>query len=485
MLDGIESASGAAAPLMRHQLEGVEFLLGRRSGLLAFEQGLGKTRVAIESFVRLMGAGSADLMLVLCPNSLKRNWVAEIEKYAPALSTLVIEGVARDRRQAIGTARETVVIIGYESARKDITAVRAILARRRAVLVLDESHFVKNRASLTATAAGHFAPLTPFRWLLTGTPVTNSPADLFSQLAVVENGSPLGSLSAFVASYGGAGESVERRKALAARVAPYILRRTKEQCLDLPEKTFVDIRVELPAWQRALYDAMRDDVLAEVEGMTAAQFRAFAPTALTRLLRLSQLASNPRLLLPEEQRTPGKFEELDHLVDELVADGQRKLIIWSYYVGTIRALAERYAAMGAVTLFGGTPAEERQAIATRFQEDETARVLIGNPAAAGTGFTLTAATFTVYETLSWRYDLYAQSQDRNHRIGQGLPVTYLRLLASDTIEPAIAEVLARKARLARALVGDADLLPKISKMLPEEFVQLIESGMLPTRTGAA
>jgi len=467
---------------MEHQIEGVEFLLRRRSGLLAFEQGLGKTRVAIEAFVRLMAVESASLMVVLCPNSLKRNWVGEVERYAPGLSTLIIEGPAWERRHAIGSARQHVVIIGYESARKDVTAVRALLARRRGVLVLDESHFVKNTASLTATAAGHFAPLTPYRWLLSGTPVTNSPKDLFSQISIVADGRPLGSLASFTATYGTVSEQPERQKALADRVAPYLMRRTKEQCLDLPEKTFVDIQVELPDWQRTLYDAMRDDVATEVEGMTTAQFRAFAPTALTRLLRLSQLASNPRLILPNEQRTPGKFEEMDHLVDEVLTEG-RKLIIWSYYVGTINALTERYAGVGTLALFGGTPVTERQGIAKQFQENEATRILIGNPAAAGTGFTLTAATYTIYETLSWRYDLYAQSQDRNHRIGQSLPVTYLRLLAADTIEPAIAEVLARKTKMARSLVGDEDLVPKVEEMTPAEFSQLIRTGILPRTTG--
>jgi SNF2 family DNA or RNA helicase len=463
--------------LMSHQIEGVEFLLTHKSGLLAFEQGLGKTRVAIEAFARLQDDGVVDLMLVLCPNSLKRNWVAEIELYAPGTSTLIVEGPARARRESTAQASATVVIIGYESARKDITAVRALLTQRRGVLVLDESHYAKNTASLTATAAEYFASLSAYRWLLTGTPVTNSVADLYSQITIVANSRALGSLAAFTATYGGANGSA-RHAQLADRVKPYLLRRTKDECLDLPDKTFVDIRVELPAWQRSLYDAMRDDTIAEVEGMTADQFRAFAPTALTRLLRLSQLASNPRLLVKGEQRTPGKFGELDHLVDELVAEN-RKLIIWSYYVETIKTLVERYASAGSVAIYGGTPVGERQTIARRFQEDAATHVLIGNPAAAGTGFTLTAATYAIYETLSWRYDLYAQSQDRNHRIGQSLPVTYIRLLAADTIEPAIAEVLARKTKMARSLVGDEDLVPKVQEMTPAEFSQLIMTGILP------
>src|SRR6202040_4248373 len=114
----------------------------------------------------------------------------------------------------------------------------------------------------------------------------------------------------------------------------------------------------------------------------------------------------------------------------------------------------RYQEEGAVTLYGGTPNELRQNIAQRFQTDRGVRVLIANPAAAGTGFTLTAATYAIYESLSWRYDFYAQSQDRNHRIGQELPVTYLRMIAADTIEEAIVGALERKSSMARSLLGD-------------------------------
>ena len=122
-------------PIMPHQQEGVEFLLRQGSGLIAFEQGLGKTLVVIEAFSELRRRASADVLLVLCPNSLKRNWAVEISRFAPELTVTIIEGAARDRRHLLGTAATDVVVMGYESARNDITSLRALLARGRAVAV--------------------------------------------------------------------------------------------------------------------------------------------------------------------------------------------------------------------------------------------------------------------------------------------------------------------------------------------------------------
>lgn len=467
---------------MAHQHEGADFLVGRRCGLLAFEQGLGKTLVAIEAFLKLRARREVDLALVICPNSLKRTWAAELARFAPEMQVCIVEGGRRERRRLLSATRADAVVINYESARNEIVAIRAFLRRRRAALILDESHNVKNARSLNNVAAQHFAPLTQYRWLLSGTPVTNAPVDIYPQLCLVAGGHPFGSYASFEAQYG-SDASPQVRAKLAEKVRPYLLRRTKEECLDLPDKTFVDIAVELPLWQRRMYEAMRDDLAHEVEGMSDDDFRRFVPTALTRLLRLSQIASNPALLIPGEKRVPGKFAELDRIVDELVRGNRRKVILWSYYVHTLDALAARYAKYGAATLYGKTEPEERQRIASRFQDDPELMVLLANPAAAGTGFTLTAANYTIYETLTWRYDLYAQSQDRNHRIGQRNPVTYIRLIAEGTIEQAIVEALERKAVLAGEIVGDDVAIPAIQSMTAPKFKELLSTGRLPTSAG--
>jgi len=465
--------------LMAHQEEGVQFLTQRPGGILAFEQGLGKTLTAIDAFRRLRGQGLADHMVVLCPNSLKDNWAGEITRFAPTWRVRTVGGSGRDRRAGLASADEEVVIVNYEAARADIAPVRAMMRRLRPVLVLDESHHVKNHRSLTSIAARQFAPLAAFRWLLTGTPVTNSPSDIHAQLSVVEDVNPLGPYEVFMLDYGDSGTNRHKQKRLAQLLQPHVLRRTKEECLSLPSKSFVDLSVPLPAWQRRMYDAVRDGMLDEVRGMSRDAFRAYAPTALTKLLRLVQIASNPALVAPGEQREPAKLAELDRILTDLIRAKECKVILWSYYVDTITRLAQRYQHLGVVTLFGGVPQSERQALVSSFQEDSGIRLFIGNPAAAGTGFTLTAATYAIYETLTWRYDLYAQSQDRNHRIGQEAPVTYLRLLATDTIDFVIAESLARKTRMAKRLVGDEEVGAAIADMTPEEFRDMLLTNRLP------
>lgn len=463
---------------MEHQVEGVEFLLGHRFGLLAFEQGLGKTLVAIDGFRRLRERGAAERMLVVCPNSLKRNWTAEIARFAPGLTAAIVEGTAKARRAQFAAVSAAVVITSYETARAEVTSLLALLGRGETVLVLDESHATKNWNSYTSTAARHLAPFCKYRWLLSGTPVTNSPADLYTQIDIITAGAkPLGSMESFLADmeFG----SAARREELRARAGKFILRRTKEQCLDLPDKVFVDVRVELPAWQRAMYDDVRDKMVAELRAMSGEEYKVFASTALVRLTRLAQIASNPALVAPAETRTPGKWAELDHVLRDMFSEPGRKAILWSSYVETIEALAHRYAEHGSVMLYGGVEAAERQGIAGQFQTDPGTRLMVANPAAAGTGFTLTAAAYTIYETLSWRYDFYAQSQDRNHRIGQTRSVTYVRLIAADTIEEAIIAALERKAAMAGELLGDPSGVPRVADLSRDEMCHLLLKNALP------
>ncbi len=471
-----------AIDLMSHQIDGVEFLLNRRAGILAFEQGLGKTLVAIAAFSRLRGSGAADTLIVICPNSLKRTWVAEVARFAPDLTWKIIEGNVRVRRQLLASTREDIVILSYETARSEIVGIRALMGRRKVALVLDESHFVKNLRSLSRVAMGYFAPLTEYRWLLSGTPLTNTVSDLYSQVGLVTTGNPLGSYEAFVLHFGDVAKNPRTREEFVDVVAPYLLRRTKEQCLNLPDKTFVDLCVELPAWQRRLYDEMRDGIIREVREMSQETYSRFLPSALTRLLRLAQIASNPALVYPEETKDPAKLVALDDLLEELIVGTGRKVVIWSYYVSTIERLVQRYASFGAVSLYGGTPPESRQAVARKFQEDPDTFVLIANPAAAGTGFTLTAASHTVYESFSWRYDLYAQSQDRVHRIGQTMPVTYTHVVAQDTIDEVILQVLRQKSDLARSAVGDRVAPSSIAQLTPEEFCRMLETNRMGAGT---
>jgi SNF2 family DNA or RNA helicase len=460
--------------LMPHQHKGVDFLLRSKCGLLAFEQGLGKTLVAVAAFDGLRHDGIVDRLVVVCPNSLKKNWCDEIARFAADMSVEIIGGSLRRRKSLLANSAANVLIINYESARNEIAAISAVLRRARCVLVLDESHSVKSLTSLNNIAARCFAPLAEYRWLLSGTPITNKPTDIHSQIEVIDLSHPLGSRQLFEIEFADAERNPACRRNLNQRLKKYVLRRTKKECLALPQKSFVDIQVELPRWQRQLYDQIREGLVNEIRGMTADEYKRFARiNALTKLLRLSQVASNPALVFEGETRLPGKFSELDRILGSIPKD--EKVILWSSYVQTIKTLAKRYESEGVVSLFGEVPATDRQAIVERFQADPKVRLLVANPAAAGSGFTLTAATYAIYETLNWRYDLYAQSQDRNHRIGQARDVQYIRLVAKNTVEEAIMDALARKDRMAQEIVSGAFSSESIATMSREEFCRVFLS----------
>jgi SNF2 family DNA or RNA helicase len=197
--------------------------------------------------------------------------------------------------------------------------------------------------------------------------------------------------------------------------------------------------------------------------MTQKEFEAASGTVLVRLLRLSQVASNPRLVAPDFVGDTAKTEEIDRLLEELIDANGRKVVLWSYYVRTIEEYLRRYARYEPVAIYGRVPIDGRRESVRRFQEDPKSMLFIGNPQAAGTGLTLTAAHYAIYETLNWRYDLYAQSIDRTHRIGQVRNVTYFIVLAEDTIDIQIAENLERKRELAADVLGDRERLPRFSK----------------------
>ena len=202
-------------------------------------------------------------------------------KLAPTLSVDIAEGPPKRRRAIFRESRKRVVITSYESAGAETTTLLALAQRQRTVLVLDESHAVKNWRSQTSAAARTVAPHCPFRWLLSGTPVTNTATDLFTQVEIIEPGRrALGSLESFTARLEEDPEASFAKQV----IERLVLRRTKEQCLDLPEKSFVDVRVELPPWQRRLYEKMRDD-------MVCGFHRGSDPAIPTRALLRSLLRS--------------------------------------------------------------------------------------------------------------------------------------------------------------------------------------------------
>ena len=441
-------AFALADGLFPHQVEGVAFLLGRRRAILADDMGLGKTRQAIVSLRHLAPAGP---YLVVCPASVKRNWAREIGLVAPDAPVLVIEGSAPIAPTAAW------VIVNYDVLGRHADALERV---SWAALVFDEAHYLKNHTSarsrlarqLTARASANSTrPLAV--QLLTGTPLTSRPRDLFVLLQLVAH--PLGrSFLAFAKRYcaaekgdfgwktGGASNIDE----LTVQLHGVMLRRTKDDVLALPPKLRTWLPVEIPAGTGAkalkkvfaLLSGRGDDAAAPPRTIGARQRG-----------KLLAFISEVRQAL-----AVAKTSATLDFVRGAVEQGE-KVIVFSCFDDPIQKLA-RELDPAAVVLTGKTPGSRRQELVDRFQQTEDTRVFLANIIAGGTGLNLTAATQVVFNDLDCVPTNHWQAEDRAYRIGQTRTVNVTYVVARNTIDDFVHAVLETKAALVNAIVeGEA------------------------------
>jgi SWI/SNF-related matrix-associated actin-dependent regulator of chromatin subfamily A-like protein 1 len=442
-------ACALAEGLFPHQVEGVAFLLGRRRAILADDMGLGKTRQTIVSLRHLAPNGP---YLVVCPASVKRNWAREIEQVIPDASIVVIDGSAPIDLDA------TWVILNYDILGRHRDALEE---REWAALVFDEAHYLKNHTSarsklargLTDTASLR-APHPLIVQLLTGTPLTSRPRDLFVLLQLV--GHPLGrSFLAFAKRYcaaekgefgwktGGASNIDE----LTVQLHGVMLRRSKDDVLTLPPKLRAWVPVNVPATTGAraikkvlaLLTGKSDESLGPVS-------KATDPRKRGRLLAF--------LVEARQALAIAKISATLDFVRGAIEQGE-KVIVFSCFDDPIQKLAREFGS-SAVVLTGKTPGSRRQAIVDLFQHDDDVRVLLANIIAGGTGLNLTAATQVVFNDLDWVPTNHWQAEDRAYRIGQARTVNVTYFVAQDTIDDFVHAVLETKAALVAAIVeGEA------------------------------
>jgi SNF2 family DNA or RNA helicase len=239
-----------------------------------------------------------------------------------------------------------------------------------------------------------------------------------------------------------------------ARIRPFTVRETKGTAgIDLPEKRVENLIIALEPRQRALYEQIRVDLRASVlrDGFLVEDN---AEDMLKRLLRLVQLASNPRLVDQSYTETPGKYPYLHDLVSRAV-DEESKIIVWTTFVENAQWLHGQLAEFGSVVVHGDLQMTDRQAAILSFKSDDKCRVLVATPAAAKEGLTLTVANQAVFYDRSFSLDDYLQAQDRIHRISQTQTCYVWNLLGEDTVDEWVDSLLAAK-RLA-AQLGQADI----------------------------
>ena len=458
LVDGFDAIPPASLPpdlraeLRSYQRVGVDWLCFLREAglgaLLADDMGLGKT-VQVLAALPAPGAGRT---LVVCPTSVLDNWADELRRFRPGLSVSLHRGA--DRRL---DPSADVTVTSYALLRIDAAKLIAV---EWDVAVLDEAQAIKNPGSQAARAA--HALRARWRVAMTGTPVENRLAELWSQMHFANPGL-LGSLPSFQERWAKPIDAGEPGVAdsLRRRLRPFLLRRAKRDVApELPARTERVLRCELDPEERAVYDAIRAATRRDVVARVAAGGSPLA--ALEALLRLRQAACH-RGLVPGQTAT--RSSKLDLLLEELetaVAEGHKALVFsqWTSLLDRVEP-ALRSAGIPWTRLDGST--RDRAGVIERFQDEAGPPVLLISLQAGGTGLNLTAADHVFLLDPWWNPAVEDQAADRAHRIGQTRPVEIHRLVAADTVEERVLDLQRRKRSLADAALGDAAGAPTLTR----------------------
>ena len=485
----------------QHQRSGVEFLLVNKQAALLDEMGCGKTFQIASAIGILFEQDQIDRVLIVVPMSLLKTWQEEL-KISLKIPHTVVGGTPAQRAKAF-KSKNPVFLVHYEGLRLEEEKFREWMESHRCALVFDESQRIKNLQAQTTMAAVRLRPLSSRCVIATGTPIANRPIDLFSQYLVMDQGDTFGNrFSAFKNTFcemevqkinvGRKTIRVEKfigtrnPDELQARILRTSLRRLKSEVLDLPPILFKDFVVELKSEQKHMYTQMRDHLRIEIGGMSDKDVTAEAANIVVKLLRLSQIASNPGLLDPEYKGSSAKESELDDLLEDIFSDDTKKVIIWSHYVDNVRCLVEKYAEKyGAVGHAGEMSINDRQVSVKAFQDDVRCRLFVATPQSAKEGLTLLprdgkmVADTMIYLDLSFDSGSYVQSQARFHRIGQqAVRCLVVHLIAEGTVDEYIRATVLDKLKSAAQILDEGLGTGTIAQNIVQGGVQLSKKELL-------
>lgn len=476
----------------QHQLEAFALSRDAKAFGLLMEQGTGKTKVTIDKAGYLFVNGKIDAVLVLCPKSIKFVWENEVETHLPGyVKRRILTWDHKTRQEDIDAlCRESdalsffVMNIDAINTQRGHDSALSFLAKTRAMMVVDESSRIKQPAAKRTERCISLGEHAEYRQTLTGTPVTQGPLDVYSQFEFLDrNILGFNSFGKFRQHYAIMGGFNDRQvlkyvnmDELQALVQPYTFRVTKDECLDLPPKIYHKIEVELTKQQRAAYDEMRRQMIAEIESTTVT-----ASIELTKLLRLHQITGGfypSRKIDPDTGVVEGQLLVGDQLYGE-IPGGNPKLeamleqletragkgIIWCHFVPEIfmieRELKKRYGPRCCVLFHGGCDERQRMESITRFEgsvhgaHDPECQWFVGQSATGSMGLTLVRAEEEHYFSNSFSLETRLQSEDRPHRIGQTKHVNIFDYIARDTTDVKHVKILRKKLEFANIITGDS------------------------------
>ena len=425
-----------AGELMPYQQTGVEAFLQNERLLLADDMGLGKTIQAIAALRILHARGDLASCLVVAPASVLRQWRAELDKWAPEMSAIIVRG-SRDDRAWQWRMQRDVKMVSYDTLRSEHGNRSPIFRKKWDVVIADEAQRAKNRNPTSAALKGL---LRARSWAMTGTPIENDEAELASIMEFIDHD----------------GEGTSPRyvpgEVLRERHRTLQLRRKKGDVLDdLPPKQIAMVPMELPPRQRSSYDRAERDGIVYLKSLGA---EVGVQHVLELIMRLKQICNaDPRT------GQSCKLADIKERMAQLSAQGH-KALVFSQYTSETYGVG---AAMGylrdfnPLALTGDIPLEDRSAVINRFRNSDRHRALILSLRVGGLGLNLQEASYVFHLDRWWNPALERQAEDRTHRMGQTVKVNVIKYSCVDTIEERIDGILRRKQKLFDELVDDVSL----------------------------
>lgn len=445
--------------LFDHQIKGVEFMINRAIGCMnTSEMGTGKTAMAIVASDDIAPAK----ILVICPNILRHNWEKEFESWCEIDRKIhvVEKGTKQSKEKKLqgfisSFAAFKAVIINYDAVASMFDLLTAYKAD---MIIIDESHLVKNHKAKRTKLVTKLASLATYKFVMTGTPSPNNPLDIWSQMNIIRPGHLSNNYYVFRSRYAdvytGGGfpmiKSFRRLDELNKLVSQYTYRVTKEECLDLPDKTFVTIEIEMGAKTKKIYEDMASEMVAEIEP----EIEVSAEYMLTKMIKLQQITSG--FIKVEDKTTVFGDDKIVAFKELMETFEGEHVVVWAKFKAEIDMIKAALDEMkiDCRVLTGDVKEEDRIAGIKHFNESEKQVVLVANTAIGGAGLTLTRAKYSVYYSRNFSLGDARQSEDRIHRIGQTRNVTYYDLVCKGTIDSYICKSLAKKQTLADKLTGD-------------------------------
>lgn len=449
-----------------YQEEATEFVAAREYAAIFHEQGLGKTKIAIDVMLRWLRNKEVDTVLVFTKKGLIANWEREFKQHS-RLTPLVLSENS-NKNYYVFTSPTRLVLSHFEAAKKESQRFKAWLSSRRVGVIIDESAKIKNPDADLTQAFFELSPLFAKRVIMTGTPVANRPYDLWAQIYFLDSGKSLGTdfkefkrqtdLTADLQHDAKAFNAYQQRlEGINKRIAGFSIRETKDGGrITLPTKEFVRIECGWEPAQFELYRQVREDMRALIvrDGVLIEEDQE---SILKRLLRLVQIASNPGMVDESYTAEPGKFEPLYNLLTDITNRGE-KAIVWTNFNDNCEWLVKKLASFGAEPLNGRMPIERRNTVVKWFLENPDVQVLVATPGAAKEGLTLTVANHVIFYDRTYSLDDYLQAQDRIHRVSQTRTCYVYNMLMVDSVDEWVDSLLEEKRLAAQLTQGDIDAI---------------------------